>query len=508
MEGKNVIVVGGSVTGLAAAVALTKDGHHVTILERDPTPMPASHVEAFELWDRRGSPQTRHSHAFLGRLYCLMRDHAPDLLAKLIACGAEEMRFTDIARRTMPDAVFEPGDADMTLLALRRITFEWVLRKHVLDQGRVVFRDGDEVEGLAAERDSAMGLPRVFGVNVVTPGGKHELLRGDLVVDASGRRSKLPDWLEAIGAKRPAEESEPCGIFYSSRFYRLLDGVEPPVMEGGMGQDLGYLKIGIFPGDARIFSLTLAASPEDDVLRSVLRTRGFEIAVSALPLTRAWVDPKVSEPISDVHGMANLRNTRRWLVSDGEPLALGVVAIGDALIHTNPLTGRGCSLAWVSAFLLADALRKEPEDARAFALVLDSAIEREVVPWWRAQVQQDRDAQEVEAIQLRGENPYQVERADGSQDPKAFMRSLLREGLGHAMREDITVLRAFMRVFNLLDSPEDLMRRPELMQAVLRAWNDRHTKPPLATGPSRDQMLELLREQPAQGARSYMPSST
>lgn len=494
MESKHVIVVGGSVAGLAAAVALTNDGHRVTILERDATPMPASHVEAFELWDRRGSPQTRHSHAFLGRLYCLMRDHAPGLLANLIACGAEEMRFTDIAKRTMPDAVFEPGDADMTLLALRRITFEWVLRRYVLDQGRVVFRDGDEVEGLAAERDAATGLPRVFGVNVRTPGGDREVLRADLVVDATGRRSKLPDWLEAIGAKRPPEESEPCGIFYSSRFYRLLDGVAPPVMEGGMGQDLGYLKIGIFPGDARIFSLTLAASPEDDVLRSVLRTRGFEIAAANLPITRAWVDPKVSEPISDVHGMANLRNTRRWLVADGEPLALGVVAIGDALIHTNPLTGRGCSLAWVSAFLLAESLRKEPEDARALALVLDAAIEREVVPWWKAQVQQDRDALEVEAIHRRGGDPYKVEREDGSQDPKAFMRSLLREGLGHALREDMTVLRAFMRVFNLLDSPEDLMKRPELMQAVLAAWNDRHNRPPLATGPSRTEMIALLRD--------------
>ncbi|MEX2207910.1 MAG: NAD(P)-binding protein [Myxococcota bacterium] len=493
MESKHVIVVGGSVAGLAAAVALTADGHRVTILERDATPMPASHVEAFERWDRRGSPQTRHSHAFLGRLYCLIRDHAPTLLAKLLECGAEELRFTEIAKRTMPDAVFEPGDADMTLLAVRRITFEWVLRRHVLDSGRVTFRDGDQVTGLAVERDPDTGLPRVFGVNATRPGGAHELLRGDLVVDASGRRSKLPDWLEAIGAQRPREESEPCGIFYSSRFYRLRDGVEPPVMEGGMGQDLGYMKIGIFPGDARIFSLTLAASPENDLLRSVLRTRGFEAAAAALPITRAWVDPATSEPISDVHGMANLRNTRRFMVADGEPLALGVVAIGDALIHTNPITGRGCSLAWVSAFLLAETLRKEPEDLRALALVLDAAIEREVVPWWRAQVQQDRDALEVEAIQARGENPYRVERADGSQDPKAFMRSLLREGLGHALREDIAVLRAFMRVFNLLDAPEDLMRRPDLMQRVLQAWHERHAKPPLATGPSRDEMLGILR---------------
>ncbi len=493
MRSERVIVVGGSVAGLAVAVALMADGHDVTILERDATPMPASHVEAFERWDRRGSPQTRHSHAFLGRLTCLLRDRVPALQAKLLECGAEELRFDEIARRTLPDAVIEPGDADMTLLAVRRITFEWVLRRYVLDSGRVTFRDGDEVVGLEAGPDSATGLPRVVGVRVVRPDGAREILNADLVVDASGRRSRLPDWLEAIGARRPPEESEPCGIFYSSRFYRLHEGVEPPVLQFGMGQDLGYLKVGIFPGDARIFSLTLAASPDDDLLRSVLRAPGFETAVAALPITREWVDPSVSEPISEVHGMANLKNTRRWLVVDGEPLALGVTAIGDALIHTNPITGRGCSLAWVSAFLLADALRKEPEDVRARALVLDAALEREIVPWWRAQVAQDRDAIEVSSLQLRGENPYRVERDDGSQDPKAFMRSLLREGLGHAMREDITVLRAFMRVFNLLDPPEDLMRRPELMQAVLRAWNDRHDRAPLATGPSRVEMLALLR---------------
>ena len=73
------------------------------------------------------------------------------------------------------------------------------------------------------------------------------------------------------------------------------------------------------------------------------------------------------------------------------------------------------------------------------------------------------------------------------------MRSLLREGLGHALREDMHVLRAFMRVLNLLDVPQDLMKRPEIFQAVLRAWNDRHSRPPLAVGPSRDEMVEILR---------------
>jgi flavin-dependent dehydrogenase len=253
------------------------------------------------------------------------------------------------------------------------------------------------------------------------------------------------------------------------------------------------MKVGIFPGDARIFSVTLAASPDDDVLRSLLRQHGFERSAAALPILRGWIDPAVADPISDVHGMAGLRNTRRFLVKNGEPLATGVVALGDALIHTNPISGRGCSLGWVSAFLLAETLRKEPDDPRALSLLLDSQIEREIVPWYELQLQQDRDAIEVDAIQRAGGNPFQLERPDGSQDPKAFMRSLLREGLGHALREDMAVLRAFMRVLNLLDPPQDLMKRPEIFQSVLRAWNERHSKPPLAQGPSRTEMVEILR---------------
>ena len=87
--------------------------------------------------------------------------------------------------------------------------------------------------------------------------------------------------------------------------------------------------------------------------------------------------------------------------------------------------------------MLAEALRKEPDDLRALALHFERSVEREIVPWYELQRQQDRDAIEVDAIQRRGENPFQIERADGSQDPKAFMRSLLREGLGHALRDDI-----------------------------------------------------------------------
>ena len=79
-----IVVIGGGVAGLGAAHFLARDGHDVTVLERDATPLPATPAEAFAHWDRRGAPQVRHSHAFLARLRNLLRDRAPDLLAALL----------------------------------------------------------------------------------------------------------------------------------------------------------------------------------------------------------------------------------------------------------------------------------------------------------------------------------------------------------------------------------------------------------------------------------------
>ena len=205
-----------------------------------------------------------------------------------------------------------------------------------------------------------------------------------------------------------------------------------------------------------------------------------------------WVDPNVSKPISDVNGMANLRNTRRHLVHDGEPLALGIVAVGDSLVHANPITGRGCSLAWISAYALAEAVQKHPEDLRALALDLEACIERDLAPWLRAQLRQDADALEVNAAQRRGEDPFQVERPDGGTDPKAYMRVLIRDGLLPAVRENLGLMRLFMRVGHMLDQPEELMKRPEVMQSALAAYQQRHERAPRVTGPSRDEMLALL----------------
>lgn len=492
MSAKHVVVIGGSIAGLGVALALSGRGHRVTILEADATPLPPSHDEAFAHWKRRGAPQTRHSHALLARLRNLIRDHAPELLEKLVACGAEELRFTDRARELFPDPEMEDGDDDIVALACRRITFEWILRRHVLDTGLVDFRDGVSVERLEAAHDPASGLPRVTGVWAARGDATAELVTGDLVVDASGRRSELFRWLPEIGARPVREASSPCGIFYTSRFYRLLDGVEAPSFDGGIvGADLGYLKVGIFAGDSRVFSITLAASPTDLEMRRLLHLRlGFETAVASVPLAAQWTASTLSEPVSDVHAMANLTNTRRWLVEDGEPLALGFVAVGDSLLHTNPIVGRGCSHAWTAAFALADCLDAHGDDARALALAYDARIERDIVPWYQLQVGQDADSIEVAEAQQRGEDPFHSTNPDGSQNPKAFLRSLVKDGLLPALRDDLVLLRAFLRTIHLLDPPGDLLKNSRVLQRVLDSYGRRDEREKVSLGPSRAALLE------------------
>jgi 2-polyprenyl-6-methoxyphenol hydroxylase-like FAD-dependent oxidoreductase len=484
-----VVVVGAGVAGLGAALALGRAGHDVTVVERDATPLPPDPDAAF-WWDRRGAPQVRHSHAFLARLRNLLRDRHPDVLQALLDAGATELRFTEKMPETIDDPSPQPGDDDLVALACRRTTFEWVLRRAALGSPGVRLLDGVVVDGLAATDDPA-GLRRATGVHLADG----RVIDSDLVVLAGGRRGDVPAWFAAVGAGPVAEDDEDTGIVYWSRFYRLTG--DKPISEGPIGADLGYLKFAVFEGDNGTFSVTLATPNEDAALRALSAPERFDAAASAMQPITPWLAPGVSEPITEVHPMARLRNRIRRFLVDGRPVALGVVAVGDAHTCTNPLYGRGCSLGMVHAELLADAVAAHETFDEAFHVEFEAATAREIEPWYKAAVLQDR-AQRAEAHRLllesRGEAPPEC---DDDDDPelvqRRFMRSVLRDGLLPALRTDAVVFRAFLRGFNLIDSPEALMQDTQVMAKVLEAYQSRHERDPEpALGPDRDELLQLI----------------
>ncbi len=480
-----VLVVGGGVSGLGSAMVLARQGHEVTVVERDDTPMPASADEAFE-WDRRGAPQVRHSHAFLARMVGLLRRDYADVYRQLLAEGATELRFGD----DMPPAIGEyerlPEDDELVMLACRRTTFEWVLRRAAMAEGRVSFRTGVGVDGLLTDGAGADGVPHVCGVHLAD--GTE--LAADITVVAAGRRSALSEWLAAIGTAPVAEEVDDTGIVYFSRWYRLRPGEEPPPRSGPIGGDLGYLKYGVFVGDNRSFSITLATPTADDELRKRLADPvAFDECARQLVATAPWLDGRASPITGQVHVMAGLLNRWRDHVVDGRPVATGVLPVGDSVLCTNPLYGRGCSTAFWSAHLMADAVAAHADDPYAMALAYDASLRAEIFPWYRSGVEQDAEARRVAAALLAGDDPD----GDGS-DPRTFMRSVLREGLLPATRCDVVVLRAFFRGLNLLSSPDALLKDADVHARVLAVWQDRDNRPPEPRlGPKdRAELLALL----------------
>jgi hypothetical protein len=127
-----------------------------------------------------------------------------------------------------------------------------------------------------------------------------EEVSADLIIDTMGRRSNLPNWLEAIGARRPIEEAEDSGFIYYTRFFRSGTGVMPAYR----AELLTYFHSFSFltlPGDAGTWAVTVVISSGDQALKKLRNPKPWAALVAACPLHAHWLD---GEPITDVLSMA------------------------------------------------------------------------------------------------------------------------------------------------------------------------------------------------------------
>ena len=262
----------------------------------------------------------------------------------------------------------------------RRSTVDWVLGRAAAAEPRVELRYGVKVAGLLCCRRSRRRHepPHVTGLRT-----DHGDLPADLVVDATGRRSPVDDWLARIGARPTATWFAECGIAYYSRHYRVRQAAELPglpvtrtvialdeFLAGKWGADNGAVQLVVAP---------LAA---DRRFRTVRDPGIFTAVLRTVPAYAAWLD--VMDPITDVFPMGGLHNTLRRLVADGTPVATGLLAIGDSVCTTNPTLGRGLALALTGAADLADTLGAHGDPA-AQALALDRLVDAHVAPFYQDQ---------------------------------------------------------------------------------------------------------------------------
>jgi len=459
LSGRRAVIVGASIAGLATALELAGRGAEVVLVEADPAPDADSAEDAFLRWSRRRVPQSRHSHVFLARLCNIMRPAYPDLYARLLEAGAVELRLLEFPPLSLGPIAREPGDEELATIGCRRTTFEWVLRRYVSELPQVEILCGATTEGLLAH---AGDPPWVWGVRVGAD-ERQRTIGADLVVDATGRGSHAADWLAAIGAARPYERRSPSGVLYYTRFYRRRPDRDfpPPGREPTMA-DFGWIKYAIFPADNRAYSITFAAHLSAQRLKVLHEAEAFEALVRALPGIAAFVDPELSEPLPvlgrDVLAMGGLENClRRFVDDEGQPLAANFFVLGDAAYHTNPLYGRGTSQAFMHARFLGESLDAAAGDTVRAAGLLDDAARDEIEPFYRASVTAD------------GHASRQVGAAPSSVMQRLY-DSFFEDGVMPATRVDPVVFRAFVRMMNMMETPEHAFFRPEVVERVLAVW--------------------------------------
>src|SRR5215207_1289311 len=150
-----LVVAGGGVAGLAAALAAARAGHEAVVLERDLVHSDGSPHGAFDV-ERRGIPHYFQPHAFLPRGRRLLSDWAPDVLEALLDAGADPQ---DVASKL--NGPPDPGDEDLVYLWVRRPVIEWALRRAAAAEAAVEIRSSATIAGLVTDDD---GAARAVGV--------------------------------------------------------------------------------------------------------------------------------------------------------------------------------------------------------------------------------------------------------------------------------------------------------------------------------------------------------
>src|SRR5215212_9838663 len=184
---RRAVIIGGSMAGLLAARVLANHFDLVTLMERYHFPM--------EPVGRKGLPQARHVHLLLARGRNVLEHLFPGFQAELLAQGAQ---YVDVIRdvewfgplgwnRRVPSGITTP--------ACTRDLLDWTIRRR-LQSGYPQIQMLEDAEVIALATNPARSV--VTGVQVRHVGAGEETIAADLVVDASGRHSKAPEWLAAM----------------------------------------------------------------------------------------------------------------------------------------------------------------------------------------------------------------------------------------------------------------------------------------------------------------------
>lgn len=448
------LVIGGGVAGLCCAEVLARHFGRVTLLERDALPSgPAP---------RRGVPQSPHQHLLLARGQCVLEALFPGLGAEVAAAGTEPLDVAaDLAWLT-PAGWAPRFPSGITIQPCSRQLLESCLRQRVRANTRVHILEGHEVVGLLGRPGGA-----VVGVRA-RPAARRdadgEAIAASLVVDAGGRGSRLPLWLEELGRSVPPASVVDARVSYTSRIY---DGL-PALPEGFRGAFIQAAPPAstrggaLLPIEGRCTLLTLIGRggdvPSTDdhgftAFARSLRSAMIHDAVGALaPLTRP-VSSRSTE-----NRRRSYERVRDW--------PAGLVVVGDSAFAFNPVYGQGMSTAALGAAALGRLL----DDAGADAVCRGAGrFQRRLARLCAGVWTLDTD------LDLRGPGVVGPKAGRGVRVRQAYLAQL-----GRLAVERPEARLAFLEVLHMLRGPRSLLRPRILLPVAVRAARERVRRPAIS----------------------------
>jgi 2-polyprenyl-6-methoxyphenol hydroxylase-like FAD-dependent oxidoreductase len=447
-RGGHAIVIGASMGGLLAARAVADHYERVTVIERDELP------EAPE--PRKGVPQGRYPHVLLARGREGLEQLFPGLTEELVAEGALRGDLSADGISFSHGCCLCDAPSALVGLAMSRPLLENGVRRRLLRLPNICLRQRSDVEALVFDH----GQGRLTGVRVRSrddPNGV-EIMTADLVLDATGRGSRSPAWLNALGYAAPREEKIEVGIGYMARLYRR----RPEQLNGKLGGVFAPChpdwRVGFImaqEGERWIVSLggclgDHAPADEEGFLefaRSLQRPDIYQVIQEAEKLS----------PLVPYRFSANLR--RHYAELDRFPQ--GFLVYGDALCSFNPVYGQGMTVAIMESLALRQCLAGGTNDlARRFFRAADRLIDN---PW---QIAVGSDLQHPD---VKGQRPARLRFFNW------YIAKLFR-----AAQTDIVLTTRFLEMLNLTRQPAALLEPG----TVLRVWSGnrrraRDPRPPI-----------------------------
>jgi flavin-dependent dehydrogenase len=433
-HGHHAIVIGGSMAGLVAARVLSGHFDRVTVLDRDILP------STFE--NRRGVPQGRHGHGLLASGLRGLTELFPGFERELVAAGALPADVIGNIRWFQHGHYKAKFTSGLDGLLMSRPLVEVTLRRQVEQLSNVHIVDGSRVTSLLTHRDG------VHGVRVRRVGEGEIPIVGDLVVDASGRSSRTPEWLAELGYAKPAVDEVSVGIGYTTRTFRRLPG--------HLDGDKGAIVAPTPPREMRMgFLLAMEADRWIVGLGGWLGNHAPTELEAFIEFARSLPRPDIydvirhAEPLTDAATFgfpSNLR--RRYELLKRFPS--NFLVIGDAFCSFNPIYGQGMSVATLTGLALRRCLEGGAPLAEIWKPFFAETAKITGTPWM-----------------IAAGSDFGFHGVTG---PKPAGVDIVNWYLGHVHRAaatDPTVCRAFFEVAQLL-TPSSVLFRPGILARVAR----------------------------------------